>query len=755
MFKRLMHALVLPMLLITTIAWASSETFYYPTGDASPTIIKTHTFGAISPPDADKSWLCGIRIEAKPGAAVYAVADGEVAKISPYGWGNGSVGVIIRHLAGGGRSFIAIYGGVRNYATGRVRAGEKIGTAGSQGYIHFGIFDSANGAGEMPFVNKEAEYAAGALPRPEAETIDSITSYGRWFDPLEYLRKRSPQRFEEEEQPTPPKGAPNMPLISMDDADTPLKFSPDNHTLRLKVRPGHGAVPSGYRFRVRRMTTNWWITDWADWTSEWVTLNGQTFIFTHILPPGDYWWEAQARNDFGEGMWQISAWRFHVNYPPAIPVPQSPSAGSFLKSRDVRLSWSDGGDPDNRPHRHRDFRVLVDGDWSYDSGWGVRSTSINITVPRDGHFTWRVAASDGLNESAYCSPCKFTVDTTPPDIKIGGPVIAKWIKEGSVSWEVADSVSGVKQSYLKWDDGSGESTVEPNGAVGLHEGKHSVTVRAVDNAGNQGTATYGVIWADLTAPELKISLNPANPTGRIGGYKDTCTLTASAQDSVSGVDQITCWMTGVSGGRYTVPITITQPGPHEYHITAVDMAGNESSSQGTVLIELKENTVTLPSVPVGPTPTPTPTPAPPPSPSPTPIPAPKPLEPQQPPNANRPSEQMPYGRPSTPGTPTPAPAPRPSEPQQQPPPQANRPSEQRPIEKPSTPTAPPTPAPAPNTPGPAPTPPPSGSGGGGAGSSNTPAGSPGDSASGGTTNPNLPPTQLKEQQRPKPPAPVM
>jgi hypothetical protein len=602
-FARVLISLLALCALSSTVAGAVSETFYYPTGVGSPTVVKNHAFGTISPKDADQRWLCGVRIEAKAGEAVYAVADGEVTKVSPYGWGNGNVAMLVRHSMGDGRAFIAVYGCVRNYATGRVRAGEKIGTVGREGYMHFGIFESADGAGAMPFVSSQSDYASPSLPRPAAENIDGTLSYGRWFDPIDYLRRRSPRRYEEvgEEQPAPPAGAPGAPTLMESADESLLSMTPENRTLKLRVRPGSKSAPSGYRFRIRRVATNWWVADWRDWTSEWVTLNGDTFVITHILPPGEYWWEAQARNECGEGVWRISPWRFHVNFPPGVPVPQSPTNGAFFNKRQVKLSWSDPGDPDNRPHRHRDYRVVVEGDWSYDSGWGLRSTSVDVQPTRDGHFTWRVAAGDGMNESAYSASRKFTVDTVPPEIQLGGPATAKWIREGTVSWQVADATSGVKQVYLKWEDGP-ESAVELRGSAGIREGKHSVTVRAVDNAGNESKATFGVIWADLTPPVLSVFLNPTTPNTTRGGYTNTCTITALAEDAGgSGLDGIACRVDGYSGSRYTGPITVTGHGSHQYSFTAVDAAGNESQPRsGLVSIE---GPVTGPPTP-GPTPVP-------------------------------------------------------------------------------------------------------------------------------------------------------
>lgn len=89
----------------------------------------------------------GTDIRARPGTEVFAVADGELHEISQNGWGDGNVGIILRHTEETG-DFLAVYGHVseaslRVQDIGQpVEAGQPIAEVGSffrGDHLHFGV----------------------------------------------------------------------------------------------------------------------------------------------------------------------------------------------------------------------------------------------------------------------------------------------------------------------------------------------------------------------------------------------------------------------------------------------------------------------------------------------------------------------------------------------------------------------------------------------------------------------------------------
>ncbi|MCA0350786.1 MAG: hypothetical protein LCH85_02205 [Chloroflexi bacterium] len=92
----------------------------------------------------------------------------------------------------------------------------------------------------------------------------------------------------------------------------------------------------------------------------------------------------------------------HINVPPHIPQPSSPSNGSTLHTAQITLQAQDMGDPDNGPNPARNFQFVierVDGTWSQASNWV--GSSWPVTVPRGGDYRWRVQAGDGQAGSEF------------------------------------------------------------------------------------------------------------------------------------------------------------------------------------------------------------------------------------------------------------------------------------------------------------------------------------------------------------------
>ena len=67
----------------------------------------------------------------------------------------------------------------------------------------------------------------------------------------------------------------------------------------------------------------------------------------------------------------------------------------------------------------------------------------------------------------------------------------------------------------------------------LPDGKHSVDIRALDNAGNAISASKS-FWLDTVAPN--VTFDPSGTLGLNNWHISSINLTASANDETSGLD---------------------------------------------------------------------------------------------------------------------------------------------------------------------------------------------------------------------------
>jgi RHS repeat-associated protein len=197
--------------------------------------------------------------------------------------------------------------------------------------------------------------------------------------------------------------------------------------------------------------------------------------------------------------------------------------------------------------------------------------------------------------------CAFAVqsDTTPPIVTIATPAEGLLARTNTmVTGTVTDDVSGVKALTGSIDgrsafdvafDASGnfhfDTTLPINGSA---EGRHLISLRATDNAGNVSRPT--TVWFMFdTRPPLVTITSPAS--GLL--TKANVTVAGTVSDDVSGVGLLQAWVdTGapvsvaVDASHHfnfttALPLTGTADGNHVIHLRATDRAGNVSIPAST------------------------------------------------------------------------------------------------------------------------------------------------------------------------------
>lgn len=192
-----------------------------------------------------------------------------------------------------------------------------------------------------------------------------------------------------------------------------------------------------------------------------------------------------------------------------------------------------------------------------------------LTTSANGTYT--VTATNALGKTAQTTVTVSGIDNTPP--VIGEPAVSysEDRKTATVSLSVTDeggvasvTFAGIEMSA---SGGSYQALVSQNG---------SYTVVAVDQAGNQQSATVQVSGIDLTPPSIQV-------TSANNSWQKSQTVTFSVTDENSGVSAVQVTRDGA-------PVAYTESSGYQfvaaangtYVIAATDKAGNQSTQSVTI-----------------------------------------------------------------------------------------------------------------------------------------------------------------------------
>lgn len=129
----------------------------------------------------------------------------------------------------------------------------------------------------------------------------------------------------------------------------------------------------------------------------------------------------------------------------------------------------------------------------------VRNNSVRLSGLSEGGVLFMLNASDRAGNNASFEHL-FTVDLTPPDIRVISPAPGEVLDTASIQvmLEVEDSLSGVDNVQVRLDSGEWEDLFAPftKNYTDISPGAHSIFIRAWDRAGNpvftSSSFTYAV-----------------------------------------------------------------------------------------------------------------------------------------------------------------------------------------------------------------------------------------------------------------------
>ena len=203
------------------------------------------------------------------------------------------------------------------------------------------------------------------------------------------------------------------------------------------------------------------------------------------------------------------------------------------------------------------FECRVDGD-----AYATCTSPKQFTALAEGAHTVSVRAVDNAGNVGAADTKTFTVDTIAPDTSITGAPVSGSTATVSFSSPASD----VARFECRLDGGTYATCTSPKQFSALTEGEHTVSVRAVDNAGNTGAADSKTFTVDTTAPSASIS------NVQVSGSTATVSFSSAASD----VARFECRVDAGAFATCTSPkqFTALAEGAHTAYVRAVDNVGN-------------------------------------------------------------------------------------------------------------------------------------------------------------------------------------
>jgi C1A family cysteine protease len=264
----------------------------------------------------------------------------------------------------------------------------------------------------------------------------------------------------------------------------------------------------------------------------------------------------------------------------------SPHDGELLSVDSTTATWAFSGSPFGIDH----YELRLD--YGYWSDMGLQTTCNLHFLETDWH-TLEVRVFDGVGNSAT-DTVHFEVDTLAPTVFITSPMEGEGIAASFVvvSWNIEELGSGLISVLINLDGGDWIHAGEGHTFTSVSPGNHIITLWAVDEAGNSGSAT--VNFTIETMPLGVDILRPAE--GEIVSNSDI-EIAWSGVETVYGIDHYEirvddgAWLN--VGLNDTYQIEGLSEGVHEILVMIVDGIGDNASSSITITVDVSSPSVEI------------------------------------------------------------------------------------------------------------------------------------------------------------------
>ncbi|MCK5773280.1 MAG: carboxypeptidase regulatory-like domain-containing protein, partial [Thermoplasmata archaeon] len=280
--------------------------------------------------------------------------------------------------------------------------------------------------------------------------------------------------------------------------------------------------------------------------------------------------------------------------PPEVEI-TDPVDGAYVNDLNLTISWKMYDEGAGLDHVEM---ALNDGEWvdvglryQYGLYHLISASSID---PLEGQYSISVRVYDHLGLHSTDTIYLF-LDGTDPVVSIISPEAGTYLKGSSflVEWSSGSDLSGISHYLVKMDDEK-ELLVEGNKIMyyDLEDGRHMISVTALDNAGNHKTL-HSHFYVDNTAPHLTMR------TEFPGNYSASrnILLEWDSHDDLSGLDRLllkvdsNLWIKPDGEGYHAV--TNLEEGLHLINILAYDNVGNSNDLLLSIMVDLNDPYVTI------------------------------------------------------------------------------------------------------------------------------------------------------------------
>jgi hypothetical protein len=301
---------------------------------------------------------------------------------------------------------------------------------------------------------------------------------------------------------------------------------------------------------------------------------GGSFVTTGFVD-GIYSLTVTATDSAGNFSTTTVTWR-RDTIPPPVPVVSAPSSPGNTRAPAF---------PVDEPEAPVTYTCTVTGPSTVTVTACGPTVTLDLSSAADGTYTVFVTATDPAGNQSLAGSVSWVLDTiAPPAPTVTAPRTPD--HDRSPTFTVTDTESGVQ--WICNVTGPGSATIASCGPATVldlstaPDGTYTVTVSAVDAAGNVsavGTATYTL---DTTPPPAPAVTAPASPSHDL-------TPTYGISDGENGVT-LTCVLTGPNGNTVftggcpadgTFDTSSRGDGLYTLTVTATDAAGNSSSTTVT------------------------------------------------------------------------------------------------------------------------------------------------------------------------------
>src|SRR5438132_951448 len=208
------------------------------------------------------------------------------------------------------------------------------------------------------------------------------------------------------------------------------------------------------------------------------------------------------------------------------------------------------------------IQVHVDGgEWQNATANVTWTFDLNTTALSDGPHRIAARTFDGTHYSSEAT-IDVTVDNSPPSVVIRSPLGGAYVAASLAiaNWSATDPVSGVERIEVQLDTSSPlvlPGTATNQSFANLAGGAHSLTVRAIDRAGNVGERSVAFI-ADASGPTTAFSIDGTQ--GDAFWFTSDVRITLAFVDSGSGVETTFIRVDQNPWQAYTPPLVLSADG---------------------------------------------------------------------------------------------------------------------------------------------------------------------------------------------------